>query len=192
MNESNSGKQSSRYGERRLVIQSAIKHPVEFLRDANGIYGLGVAEEADATCRQDLILRPDRLSEGLNFTAVLQMITGGSRHGLFCRTLEEGLRQEIHHAMLRRGGLSWPPCEPGGHNSVRYWSSDPQQQIRNRQKYHGLRLGSLSIINRLIGQALEEAANRDAVHIARRFKFCHRYTIYRRIAQSSRAMDLPF
>ena len=192
MNESIPGKPSSHYEERRLVMRSAIEHRVELLRDAKGIYGLGVAKEADATWRQDLILRPDRLSEGCcNFVAVLQMIIGGFRHGLFCKTLEECLRQEIHHAMLRRAGLPWPPpYEPAGLNSVRYWSSDPRQQIRNRQKYHGLRLGSLSIINRLIGQALEEAANHDAVQIARRFKFCHRYNIYRRIAQSSRAMDL--
>jgi PcfJ-like protein len=171
----------------------AIKHPVELLRDGKGIYGIGISKEAQIDSRpRDLILRRDRLPDEPYFSGypILQMITGGFRHGMFCHTSEERLRQVIHHEMLRRVGLDWPPPDVPGDHNVRYWSSNPQQQIRNRQIYHGLRLGSLSVINRLIGKALEEAANQEAVKVARQFKFSYRYNIYRATAQRLRALQL--
>ncbi len=114
----------------------------------------------------------------------------GFRHGMFARTSEEWLRQQIHHAMLRRAGLCWPPDQSGDSQHIRYWSIDQQQQIRNRQIYHGLRLRSLSVINRLIREALEEAAVPEAVTQARRFRFRCRQTIYNAGARSSRALQL--
>jgi len=71
------------------------------------------------------------------------MIVGGFRHGMFSHMAEERLRQAIHWEMLRRKGLNWPP------DDLRWWSKDPEQQARNRQIYHGLRLSSLAVINRL-------------------------------------------
>ena len=176
------------------MTQRAIKHPVQLLRDGKGIYGIGVAKDAEVDDRpRDLILRRDRLPEletCLSGYPILQMITGGFQHGMFKRVKEEHLRQVIHHEMLRRAGLPWPPPEsPNGHYE-RFWSSDPRAQLRNRQIYHGLRLGSLSVINKLIGQVLEEAANREAVKVARRFRFKYRYNIYRATALSPRALQL--
>ena len=173
---------------------SAKKHPVELLRDGKGIYGIGVAKEAETDHRpRDLILRHDRLPEletSFSGYPILQMITGGFRHGMFCRTAEELHRQVIHHEMLRRAGLAWPPPDAPFHRNGRYWSSDPRQQNRNRQIYHGLRLGSLSVVNRLIGQALDEAANPEVVKIARRFRFRYRYSIYRAAALNPRALQI--
>ena len=172
------------------------KHPVELLRDGQGIYGIGAAKEFEADHRpRDLIIRPDRLSKfdepRFIDQPILQMITGGFRHGMFCHTSEEHLRRAIHHGMLRRAGLPWPPPgEAPFDHDVRYWSSDPRQQVRNRQIYHGLRLGSLSIINKLIGQTLEEAAHQEAVRLARRFRFYSRFAIYRAAAQSPRALQI--
>ena len=173
---------------------SAKKHPVELLRDGKGIYGIGVAKEAETDHRpRDLILRHDRLPEletSFSGYPILQMITGGFRHGMFCRTAEELHRQVIHHEMLRRAGLAWPPPDVPFHCNGRYWSSDPRQQNRNRQIYHGLRLGSLSVVNSLISRALEEAANSEVAKIARRFRFRYRYSIYRAAALSPRAMQI--
>ena len=173
---------------------SAKKHPVELLRDGKGIYGIGVAKEAETDHRpRDLILRHDRLPEletSFSGYPILQMITGGFRHGMFCRTAEELHRQVIHHEMLRRAGLAWPPPDVPFHWNGRYWSSDPRQQTRNRQIYHGLRLGSLSIVNRLISQALDEAANPEVIKIARRFRFRYRYSIYRAAALNPRALQI--
>ena len=79
---------------------SAIKHPVELLRDEKGIYGIGVANGVETDHRpRDLILRRDRLPEFetcISGYPILQMITGGFRHGMFCHTSEEHLRQQIH------------------------------------------------------------------------------------------------
>ena len=91
------------------MTMSEIQHPVELLRDGKGIYGIGVAKEADVEHPpKPLILRRDRLEENNTDRAVLQMITGGFRHGMFARMLEERLRQVIHHGLLRRRGLPWP------------------------------------------------------------------------------------
>jgi putative DNA primase/helicase len=165
-----------------------IKCPVELLRDGKGIYGIGVAKEVEIDSRPaDLILRHDHLPESQPRRAVLQMITGGFRHGMFTHMSEEHLRQVIHHEMLRRAGLAWPP--PSSFECP-YWSSDPQQQTRNREIYHGLRLGSLSVVNRLIRKALQDAADPEAITHARRFRFHLRYAIYRAAALSPRALQI--
>jgi hypothetical protein len=94
--------------------------------------------------------------------------------GPFMHSGEERLRQFIHHEALRRAGLPWPPPHDDG---VRWWAGDEKQQARNRGIYHGLRRLSLHVINDLIGKALDEAADADAVKAARRFTFAHRERI---------------
>ena len=182
--------------------------PVELLRDHRGVYGIGVPDsfndeasywpssihpppeerERRPGC---LILRPDRF-EGTHQPydyAVLQKITGGFRRSIFRHSIEEQLRSFIHHEALRRSGLSWPPQHSKSSNPI-WWAEDKKQQARNRQIYHGLRLLSLQVINRLIGQAHEEAANADAIKAARRFTFKHREQIYRAASASRRALQL--
>jgi PcfJ-like protein len=165
----------------------AIKHPVQLLCDAKGTYGIGVVSSAVEDGHRhspEIILRPDRLLEAKTRPAALQMIMGGFRHGMFSHMAEERLRQAVHWEMLRRKGLNWPP------DDLRWWSKDSEQQARNRQIYHGLRLSSLAVINRLIGEALQAAAEPHALALARRFRFHHRYEIYRATAPSHRALQL--
>ncbi len=188
--------------------------PVELLRDRHGIYGIGITDEFDhedvalrcglgvldqsgtllppeiERTPRPLILRPDRLRDrGRIFGgAALQKITGGFRHGIFCRCAEEHLRKFIHHEALRRAGLPWPP--PDGHRDERWWSLDNAQQAKNRGTYHGLRVLSLCVINRLIGELHEAAADLDAVKMARRFPLSWRESIYRACALSRRALQL--
>src|SRR5215470_15840035 len=184
--------------------------PVELLRDRQGIYGIGVSSAYDIealawacgvdprdawqTPRVDnLILRSDMLQFGkrchYGSFAVLQKIKGGFRHGMFSHSHEERLRQVIHHEALIRVGLPWPPPNQQG---IKYWSRDKKQQDRNRQIYHGLRLGSLHVINKLIDRVLREAADQDALKVARRFAFGRGYRefIYRAGAKSRRALQL--
>jgi hypothetical protein len=186
--------------------------PVELLRDGRGIYGIGVSDMFDYeavawSCGVEpephtferppsaLILRPDRLIDakphGPHFSlagyAVLQKIVGGFRRGPFMRSREERLRQFIHHEALKRAGLSWPPPDS---DHVRWWAADRIQQARNRGIYHGLRRLSLHVINDLIGKAIGEGADADAVKAARRFTFAHRERIYRAAALSPRAVQL--
>ena len=56
--------------------------------------------------------------------------------------------------------------------------------------YHGLRLFSLFAINRLIGQLIEEAADRDAIRAARRFALHYREYIYRAATSHHRVLQL--
>jgi PcfJ-like protein len=181
--------------------------PVELLRDRQGIYGIGVSdaydiealawacgadpEDARQTRPSNVILRPDMLQFGKQWRygslfAVLQKITGGFRHGMFAHSHEERLRQVIHHETLIRAGLPWPPPN----DRKRWWSSDKTQQDRNRRIYHGLRLQSLHVVNKLIGIALQEAADQRVLKIARRFAIRYREPIYRAGAKSRRALQL--
>jgi hypothetical protein len=165
----------------------ATKHPVQLLCDVKGIYGIGVISssvEDDHWQPPIIILRPDRLLQAKAPPAALQMIIGGFRHGMFSHMSEERLRQVIDWEMLRRRGLNWPPDCP------RWWSEDSKQQARNRKIDHGLRLKSLAVINRLIGEALQAAAEPDALTLARRFRFHDRYEIYHAAAVSRRALQL--
>jgi hypothetical protein len=169
------------------LLAMKLKHSVQLLYDAKGIYGVGVVDRAVEDFLGEppaVVLRPDRLFEAKTCAAALQMIFGGFRHGMFSHMTEERLRREIHREMLRRRGLDWPP------HRQRWWSEDSEQQARNRQIYHGLRLNSLAVINRLIGEALEAAAEPNALALARRFRFRHRYGIYRGTAASHRALQL--
>ena len=185
--------------------------PVELLRDRRGIYGIGVSDAYDIeavawACGVDpedtrqtpsvgnLILRPDMLQFGeahYNCGAVLQKITSGFRHG-FTHSTEERLRQVIHREALIRAGLPWPPPRPPPNykKQIKYWSRDKKQQDRNRRIYAALGRVSLHIINKLIGKALQEAADPNALKVARRFAFDRRETIYRAGAKSRRALQL--
>ena len=185
-------------------------NPVELLRDRQGVYGIGISDAYDIealawACGVDptdmgrtphmnnLILRPNMLQFGkqcrYGLFAVLQKITGGFLHGMFTHSREERLRQFVHHEALIRAGLPWPPPNEG---NIKYWSSDKKQQDRNRQIYHGLRLGSLHVINKLIDRVLREVADQDALKVARRFAFRQGYreSIYRAGAKSRRALQL--
>jgi hypothetical protein len=184
-----------------VITRTAV--PVELLRDQRGVYGIGVCElfdfEAVAwSCGIEpapytferppsLILRPNRLPDTEPHGAVLQKITGGFRCGPFMRSHEEQLRKFIHHEALNSAGLRWPPQHQKTDEA--WWSANKKQQQRNRGTYHGLRLLSLHVINRLIGVALEAAADADAIRAARRFAFRHRESIYR-AAVSRRALQL--
>ena len=84
-----------------------VAHPVELLRDGQGVYGIGLnggVEGLDEIDRRapPALLRPDRLDQKTDVIVsdrhtIYQMITGGFRHGMFSRTSEEALRQVIHH-----------------------------------------------------------------------------------------------
>jgi PcfJ-like protein len=185
-----------------LTITDNHPMPVELLRDGRGIYGIGVSEPFDyeavawrcgfmpepytfQRAPNALILRPDWFMDTKPHNAVLQKIVGGFRRGPFMRSGEEQLRQFIHHDALNRAGLPWPPSD-----NERWWSTDKKLQARNRGVYHGLRCLSLHVINDLIGKALQEAADADAVKAARRFTLAHRESIYRAAALSRRALQL--
>jgi hypothetical protein len=169
------------------MIDDGAPHPVELLRDRHGVYGVGVSELFDFELAAraglytserppgDLILRPDWFPDNRPRYAALQKILGGMP------SHEERLRQLIHHEALNRSGLPWPPRL--SETTRVWWSADKQKQTRNR----GIYQLSLHVINHLIGRALEEAADADAIKAARRFTFEHREHIYRAAALSRRS-----
>jgi hypothetical protein len=172
-----------------LAITENHPMPVELLRDGRGVYGIGASELFDFEAAPiPLILRPDRFMDTKRYhaswhTPVLQKIVTGLHPSPFMHSREEQLRNVIHHEALKRAGL--PPDF-----NERWWSTEKKQQARNRSVYHGLRCLSVQVINELVGKALQEAADADAVKVARRFTFRHRERIYRAAALSRRALQL--
>jgi hypothetical protein len=169
----------------------AVNHPAQLLYDSKGIYGIGVvgnSVEERPGKQPEIILRPDRLLEAEMRPAALQMIFGGFRHGMFSHMAEERIRREIHWEMLGRKGLNLSPPD----ETSRWLSGESEQEARNWncRVYHGLRLASIAVINRLIGEALEAAAEPNALAPARRFRFHNRYEVYHATAQSRRALQL--
>jgi hypothetical protein len=188
-------------------MSQEIRRPVRLLRDDHGIYGIGSDPIVESeTPRREipltLILRSDRwanveVDDHLNHLSrhgwypILQAITVGRWRGSRS-SLEERLRCEVHHELLRRAGLVNESLSEEGFPQPRkkWWSSNRKQQDRNRRKFHGLKVTSVVIVNTLIRQALAEAADQSALKVARRFPFVYRYPIYRAAALSPRALQL--
>ena len=172
-----------------------VVHPVQLLRDRKGIYGIGVAEEFKRLDfpSPEIVLRPDLLAYESKWlpSAALQMMPA-RRHKIFEYCAEEELREVIHQEMLRRAGLliNDRHVEKPDGTWGNFWATDHAQEAVNRRLYHGLRRASLRVINKLIAEAISEAADSVAVKQARRFPFCYRYDIYRAGATSARFLQL--
>ena len=187
-------------------MKDGAPHPVELLRDQHGVYGIGVSELFDfeavawscgdraGTIRFErapraLILRPDRFSRYVGRTApCCRRSPADFGAGPSCALT----RSSSGNSSITRRSIA-PGCRGHRHRcptDCRWWSADKKQQARNRGIYHGLRRLSLHVVNHLIGAALEEAADADAVKAARRFTFEHRESIYRAGALSRRALQL--
>ena len=158
---------------------------VEILRDNCGPYGIGVGDGVETLPQKarPIILRPDRFvgREFGSSPAYQQIVIGGP----FKRTAEGGLREIIHWGMLERASLNLQD-----RTEQPWWSNDKAKQDENRRKFHGLKLCSVKVINRLIREALSVAAPEDAVQVARRYRLCYRQSIYEAVACSHRALQL--
>jgi hypothetical protein len=174
--------------------------PVEMLRDRKGVFGIGVSQNSDFgslawtrgiaepgfSVPRPLILRTDYFASTKPNGAVLQKIAGSHR-SIFRYSTEESLRQFIHHEALERAGL---PVRGNVASNLQWWSNDKTKQVENRRTYHGLRLLSLGVVNQLIGELIEAAADPDAIRAARRYPFRYREQIYRASARSRHALQL--
>ena len=157
---------------------------VQILRDNRGPYGIGVDDgvENPPAKATPIILRPDRFVGGdFHASPAYQQIMIG---GPFKNMAEGGLRETIHWGMLERAGLS---VQEG---CGEWWSKDKAKQDENRRTFHGLKLCSVKVINRLIREALTAAAPEDAVRVARRYRLRCRQSIYEAAARSRRALQL--
>ena len=133
------------------MTHRATDHPVRLLCDQRGIYGIGCESEAIFTVAARKKLRCCFAPTGSRLTASSRLANDYRRTS--SRAIPTYPRRLFpagstsHPA--RRAGIPWPPLA-----QLAWWSHDPAQQKRNRQKYHGLRLASLAIVNGLIAEAL--------------------------------------
>ncbi len=130
----------------RHRIRTGLFEPKSLLRENGNFQGRDKEAETDLVQPgrieiDQTSLRPDRLPGTRPQGAALQKITGGFRDSVFRYSIEEKLRRLMHHEALRRAGLPWPPPhDETRRHPERWWSSDPQQQARNRATYLGLRI----------------------------------------------------
>lgn len=154
---------------------------VEILRDRKGIYGIGVTND-NPTKLKRLIIRPDKLLRSKTDCAALQMIPGGRSQYWFKHTLEEHFRNIIHFGILNRKGFPWI-------SELGWIGEKPKNRAKYHFEYHGTRQASRKVINRLIHAALEDAADPNALAMARRFSLKYRYDIYHATTLSHRALQ---
>jgi hypothetical protein len=168
--------------------------PVEIMVDKKGIYGLGTV--ADYTCCDNcgvagiqwrkggsIILRPDRIDEledvdelvASRSNSVLQPIP---IHGPFARVREGRFRELVHSRIRERKGLTGHPLH------------QPERFDGDLKIWHGTHQASTKIINRLVRQVIEQAADPTAIKMARRFGLSSREPIYRRASRSHRFLQL--
>ena len=160
---------------------------LELLRDRKGPYGIGMVgcDESDLTPHNELTVRPDKLPERpiKRFRATaLQRVPLSP---VFRYTMEAHLSRELKRAMVARAKLvgRW-------HNGELWWAKDKAAQDRNRRRYHGLKCQAHRIMNHLVGELLEAAAEPDALKAARRFPVVYRMPVYTASAHSKRYLDL--
>ena len=170
---------------------------LEILKDAKGPYGIGfvgdceqliawhVAREGTAYAPPKIIFRPDRIAEDEFRTwAAYQCVFLGP---LFKRSAEVEIVNDLLRAMLMRDGLCLPEHEA---RRLEWWAEDTAQQARNRRTYHGLKMIALRITNSLMREALDTAAPKELLRVARRYPPRDRRPIYEAGARSPRALQL--
>jgi hypothetical protein len=109
------------------------------------------------------------------------MIPKGRSEKGFGNTVEGLFIDTIWAGILKRLGLE----------EYEYWSVSYRiRTVEECRKYHGSREAARLVVNRLIHKALEQAADPDALSLARRFVPNVRYDIYRAVARSIRARQL--
>lgn len=150
---------------------------LEFLEDRKGIYGLTWPDpyhaDQDPHC---YILRPDRLEEERHCpAATLHPLPRNA--GMFRNTVEFMIQRDLAKNMVVRAGLVNMEQEAFQEPSV-------------RRRYWGLVNRAARISNGLIARLIEEAADPEALRIARRYPPEFRMGIYRMAATEPRLRQL--
>ena len=159
---------------------------IELLRDRTGIYGIGTFVGGYPRLDQwQIILRTDKVVDAPAhdnrnwYTNAYQRIPDVA-YRLFGRTRETAIREKLFSAMLDRDGY---PQEPS--DGQRTWFT------ANRGRYYSLKRVSFRVLNNLIGEAIEEAADAKAVLMARRFPIRIRQELYESfVREGSRSIQL--
>ena len=167
---------------------------LEYLQDESGVYGVSIPylPYEGKVSALTYILCPDRLAKasqgvtnqvGCTGKPALQMLP---RH-MFgtSRYIEHQLVVALAEAIHARGGFVGNSRRSG----YEWWANNKEDQLKNRQRYHGQNAMANRIANHMI-QTVLETADQSAMKTARRFSFQYRYDIYRAAAASRRAHQL--
>ena len=182
--------------------------PIDLLSDAKGVYGIGI-NEADICKDRDyspppqlnhLILRPDIIRE---LPLLLSIDRGGKPtnrvtllHTLPIRYFTESLERRLHKFMVDQALARNPRFhelqeeieQKGGEDNELWWRGE-RGKLYRKIKW-GQHKQQLIYLNHKLKRLLSEAADPDALKLARRFHPLTRENIYRAAATSSRALQL--
>jgi hypothetical protein len=156
---------------------------LEFLSDSKGVYGLSIPVENSHVGPEQLIVRADRLrgncSSWRRNSTALQPIPD---HRAFRHSTEWYLSLRLADAMHAEAGFG---------SGRRPWiRADGVDEDEARRSFFGLKQAALRITNRLLCRVLSEAADQDALRLARRFTLKNREPVYIAAAKSRRAAQL--
>jgi hypothetical protein len=169
--------------------------PVDLLSDSKGIYGIGILYDnlidEETKCYKHLIFRPDIIAESAfpikNREALLQTLP----KKCFILTHEWSLHEIMLAEALKRNPRYQEleqEVKVGQEESEGWWTGDRAKLYRKIRwgQHKRQRINLNAMLKRLIS----EAAEPDALKLARRFHPIVRENIYRGAATSQRALQL--
>lgn len=169
--------------------------PVDLLSDSKGVYGIGILYDnlidEETRCYKHLIFRPDVIAELAflmeNREALLQTLP----KECFILTHEWTLHEIMLAEALKRNPRYQEleqEVEAGQEEGGEWWTGDRAKLYRKiRWGQHKRQLINL---NGMMKRLISEAAEPDALKLARRFHPIVRENIYRGAATSQRALQL--
>jgi hypothetical protein len=167
---------------------------LEYLRDGKGIYAISIDPVGRHNGATTLALRPDKLGmttapQSCKHIPPLLLHKSPLRVFPFTKhTVERTLVDHLAHRMHIGAGL----CDDNGERlgEDECGTTDTPRSDENRRKYFGLKRSAWRITNYMIGVLIEEAADHDALMLARRFIPSCRRQMYEVASTSSRMRQL--
>jgi hypothetical protein len=168
--------------------------PVDLLSDSKGIYGIGIVYDdvrEERTCDKSLILRPDVLAEKTLPSDNVEVLLHTIPNNRFMLTYE----WELHEVMLTEA-LSRNPRYQELQEEIearqarrKGWLPQERAELYRRIRW-GQHKRQLINLNGMLKRLIAEAAEPNALKLARRFHPIVRENVYRGAATSQRALQL--
>jgi PcfJ-like protein len=168
--------------------------PVALLKDSRGVYGIGIVQDKLRRAlygseKQHLIFRPDVLAQSRRPITNRETLLHTVPDHCFILTHEWMLREAMLDEALRRNPRYQELEEELEAGQGREWWEGDRGKLYRKIRW-GQRKRQLINLNGMLKRLIAEAAEPDALKLARRFHPLVRENIYRAAAISKRASQL--
>jgi PcfJ-like protein len=169
--------------------------PVDLLSDQKGVYGIGITyddvREEESRCYKHLVCRPDVLAESAFPSEHREALLQTLPNHRFILTYEWKLHEVMLNEALKRNPRYQELEEEveAGHREGEVWPKGERAKLYRKIRW-GQHKRQLINLNGMLKRLISEAAEPNALKLARRFHPVVRENIYRGAAISQRALQL--